>query len=561
MPRGARVSMLTRARHAASLFAAASLFLQRGHVLRCIAIVVHTGENPHMWNRLAAFVAVFWIGAASLLGATSTHTDAASLNAAIAAAAPGDTLYVADGNYSDWTITCATSGAPDKPITIAATTPGGVTLTGADTRFIVTGNHVTISGFRFDAVVRNDNHTIIALQGTDGRVTQCAFKSCGHRVKDKWASWSRIVGISFNSSGIGAANCTVDHNYFYDSKGVSVGIVLGYRDFEPAKWPTNCTIEYNWFYKLPRLGANGGEAIQLCSGGDGTRQFQADGHDTGQFKMFTTIQHNYFYKADADPEIVSLKCSDNTVRYNTFHSNTLGGSGLTIRGGSRNKIVGNFVFNTRTGLRVYGHDHKVINNYFEVHGAGISVNGVTQDGETGESSLFAFNTIKGSHAVILDVPGTSGKPGTAGKGNTWYNNIFQCSGGHKPVDDKYQGDASHVGTWDKNILWNGSAKPAGWQPPGSIWADPQLVLSDGILRPAAGSVAIDAGTDLRNAPAQITDDIDGHARTSATPDIGCDEIYDNIASPPTRKPLKAIDVGPSYLDGTPWGDPTPDPEI
>ena len=95
-------------------------------------------------------------------------------------------------------------------------------------------------------------------------------------------------------------------------------------------------------------------------------------------------------------------------------------------------------------------------------------------------------------------------------------------------------------------------------PPESRWADPQLTTTDGSLlaRPAPASPALDAGMDLRGTPWSITDDLDGDARTSATPDIGCDELSDGR---PARVPLRAIDVGPAWLQGLPWGDPTPDP--
>jgi len=481
---------------------------------------------------------------------TTCFTDNAALNTALASAQPGDTFYIANGTYNNWVVNCTSSGASGLPITLAAETPGGVTFTGSSTMFTVTGNYNTISGFRFDSVVRPSGdppastNSMILLVGQHNRVTQCSFKSCGFQPDRDYA---RIVGVYYNTAtDIGAAYSHVDHNYWYDSRGVSLGIIIGAYDSDPDRWPVYSTFEYNWFYKLPRDGSNGREAIQLCSGGN---EFD--------IQMYTTVQYNYFYKADADPEICSVKCSDNTIRYNTFLHNNLGSSGFCLRGGDRNLVEGNFFIDQQYGMRVYGADNLIVNNYIHATYCGIETVGTGAAAyATTEDCLFAYNTLTktASYGVILDSVGR-GSTG-ASPGNTWYNNILQVNASnHDVVQDSLNGQA---GTWNKNILWGSSS---GWTPNGSTRADPQLTEYEGeIYRPGSNSPALDLGVDLDGSPWYLSDDIDGYDR-DGSPDVGCDEVYDNSTYPPLRAPLHAEDVGPDYLNGVPWGDPDPDEGI
>ena len=91
---------------------------------------------------------------------------------------------------------------------------------------------------------------------------------------------------------------------------------------------------------------------------------------------YTTVEHNLFEDCDGDPEIVSVKSCDNVIRHNTFIANY---GTLSLRHGNRNRVEGNYFFGNEKeigtspagstiytgGIRIYGTDHMIINNYME----------------------------------------------------------------------------------------------------------------------------------------------------------------------------------------------------
>lgn len=89
---------------------------------------------------------------------------------------------------------------------------------------------------------------------------------------------------------------------------------------------------------------------------------------------FCTVENNLFEECDGDPEIISVKSCDNYIRNNTFLK-CLGT--VSLRHGDRTEVSGNFFLGQNKtaefegstigcgGVRVYGKDHKIFNNYFE----------------------------------------------------------------------------------------------------------------------------------------------------------------------------------------------------
>src|SRR5262249_22564364 len=76
----------------------------------------------------------------------------------------------------------------------------------------------------------------------------------------------------------------------------------------------------------------------------------------------TLVEYNLFEQCNGDPEVVSDKTSDNIYRFNTI-VNCKGH--LSLRDGDRCLVQGNLIFNSSGGIRVYGSDHFVFNNYVE----------------------------------------------------------------------------------------------------------------------------------------------------------------------------------------------------
>jgi hypothetical protein len=73
-----------------------------------------------------------------------------------------------------------------------------------------------------------------------------------------------------------------------------------------------------------------------------------------------------FEDCNGDPEIISVKCNKNTIAHNTF-VRCLGT--VSLRHGNETVIEGNFFFGEGIegtgGVRIYGSNHKIINNFFQ----------------------------------------------------------------------------------------------------------------------------------------------------------------------------------------------------
>ena len=86
-------------------------------------------------------------------------------------------------------------------------------------------------------------------------------------------------------------------------------------------------VHHNYFYNHQFKGANGGESIRLGLSG---RQHA---------EPTALIENNLFEKADGDSEAISIKSSDNVVRYNTIPDS----KGTSLRHGNT-RVEGNILF-------------------------------------------------------------------------------------------------------------------------------------------------------------------------------------------------------------------------
>ncbi len=98
-----------------------------------------------------------------------------------------------------------------------------------------------------------------------------------------------------------------------------------------------------------------------------------------------TVEYNLFERVNGDPEAISVKSSGNTIRYNTIRS-SLGG--IVLRHGNNNRVEGNYLLAGSNGIRIYGNDHLIVNNYVGgVSSAGIVLgSGSVRDHYEGEPS-------------------------------------------------------------------------------------------------------------------------------------------------------------------------------
>ncbi|TDC33416.1 polysaccharide lyase 6 family protein [Kribbella albertanoniae] len=467
-------------------------------------------------------------GAVGAIGATAiavrsaeaaTVTSLAALQSAINSATAGTTITLANGSYavgSSGITISGRNGTTSSPITIQAETKGGVTLTGTKSFVFSNSSNITISGFVFKQTSSLD----LVANSSRIRLTRNEF----------------ALGSAASHSVVVRGNdVKIDRNIFRDKTSVGCYLVI---DGPANNDPENETIALrtyilrNHFRDHTFSGENGGEAIRL--GVSSRALADAD----------ATVEYNLFERANGDPEAISVKSSGNTIRYNTIR-NSLGG--IVLRHGNGSRVESNYVLSGRNGIRIYGNDHLIVNNYVDgVDGsssAGIVLgSGSSRDHVPGESETARKGNDAPDRVVIVLNTLRNNTKGIAGESNRTIpplacqirDNLIVGTSGNL-TDLPYQSGVTFSG----NILW-GSASNGTIPSSGFTRADPKLTAaSDGIYRLGSGSAAINAAT--TNHSTRATDDIDGHPRT-APYDTGADEYS---TTTPVRRPLTAADVGPN----------------
>jgi hypothetical protein len=277
-------------------------------------------------------------------------------------------------------------------------------------------------------------------------------------------------------------------------------------------------IDHNHFHDVTYGGGNGWELIRAGLSG---WTFS---------KAYTVIERNLFVRGDSDPETISIKSSDNTIRWNTMRATA---GQFTLRHGNRTQVYGNYILGDgrgTSGLRVYGGDHKIFNNYIAgVSGVGINIDSGSSTDDSGALTdhkvtyrvQVMFNTLVNGRGISVG----SGKP-LPPRDITVAYNILQGAG---PLVSVVGGaTVRSMG----NIV-NGGA--AGYSQ-GMMMVDPKLTKVGDIFRISAGSPAIDAVTEMFEF---LNEDIDGRPRNK--PDIGAQELS---MDPGKYGLLKETDVGP-----------------
>ncbi|MEU5257949.1 polysaccharide lyase 6 family protein [Amycolatopsis sp. NPDC021455] len=421
-------------------------------------------------------------------------TSLSALQSALDKANPGDTIALADGSYSAGsTLTIKRSGTASAPVTVTAEHVGKATITGSKTFSFASGvSNVVLQGFKF----RNGASLSIPAGASHNRLSRNDFQLTSD------GNWVSVNGD----------DTEVDHNVFQNrtSQGVFLQI-LGPSDAMAQR----VHVHHNYFFNHQFSGSNGGESIRL-----GLSNHQS-------YSAHAVLEYNLFEKADGDIEAISVKSSDNVVRYNTIRDSK---GYIVLRHGNRSTVEGNVLFNS--GIRFHGNDHKIVNNYVANSGGRAIVFGSGDEADSGPTSKLhdrpdrvtvAYNTVLGSSSVI-DGDGGDFRP----KDCVVADNIVKGTSGTLVTlpsgsTVKYEGNITSGGT-------------AGMP---SRNVDPKLVKdAAGLYRLTSGSPAIDAGVGSYSYAAK---DFDLQARTG-TFDVGADEYF---ASGTTRIPLVKADVGPS----------------
>jgi poly(beta-D-mannuronate) lyase len=378
---------------------------------------------------------------------------AAALTAALSAATPGDCLLVADGAYGDLNISA--KGTPTAFIQVRAmnrlkATAGGLHLSAAE--------NVVVEGFALSTIlIENSKHT---------RVTRCQVKGPGS------GYWVRIEVQKGCMSGCPntppgtSDDSRIDH---CDIGGGSSSSDI----FNPTALSTNTRLDHNYIHDT-----SGDHLMTVgCCGA------MYDYHDSN-----TIIEYNLFSKASGGGEMISIKGSNVSFRYNTVVG---GGGDIDIRAGRRNNIYGNYIFGG-AGIRLYEDDHKIYNNYVAT-GKSLQVGPGHSGHAAVKNAIIVFNTFLGSISL---------------NDNYKFANNLVVGGG--------AGGAGNLA---------GSADALG------------LVKMGDVLAPTAMSKSVGAATETFPF---VTDDITGTPRGPKA-DIGAQQFS---PTPGPRRPLTTADVGP-----------------
>lgn len=465
-------------------------------------------------------------------------TTISELNTAVGSAAAGDTITMANGNWSSQNISFATDGAPSNPITLRAETPGQVVLNGSST-LDISGDWLVVDGLRFEGgALSNGSNAIVEFRGSNGEATNSRLTNSaiiGYNpasINDRY-HWVEIFGT----------NNRVDNNRFEDHNHSGVTVVVR-RDDTGAD---NHLIDMNHFVDRPEGNGNGWETIRV---GTSTHSLS---------NSFSTVENNLFERVDGEIEIISSKSGENIYRYNTFRESS---GTLTLRHGDDNVVEGNFFLgqdkNGSGGIRVIGERQTIVNNYIanvddRADGA-ISIsagdpNFVINEYSQVRDAVIAHNTIVNTSGVMMTFDhgfGSSGRTFLA-EDVTVANNIFRSNG-----PTIFEGTEGSGWTWEGNIAFGGGLGPKFGSPSSEIdVTNPDLQSGgDGVWRLSSTSPAINSSVgDYSNL---ITDDMDGQPRIGVF-DVGADEFS---AATIVRKPFVAGDVGPSWL-ADPNGGPDP----
>lgn len=433
---------------------------------------------------------------------TITVNSLADLQKQADHAHPGDVIRIAKGIYTaDNDVVINVKGSSAHPVIIEAEDAGNTEIAGKG-GFDITGSsaYVIVRGFKFTGA---SSRTKTGPDTKFCRFTNNIFQTTGD-------------GEDLTVAG---SDHEIDHNTFQHKNAMGRFIAIRGKGKQIAE---RLHIHHNYFNDFSSQGGkNGAEAFQFGLSG---------------FSLSTsnsTVEFNLFENCAGENELISIKASGITLRYNTIRDCP---AQFTLRHGNKSQVYGNYFFNT-PGLRIFGDDHLIYSNYFENCETGIMIgNG---DGEVADGAqltahdrpdriLIAFNTLINNKTHISQTPRKNGMGATYV--TVAYNLI---SGGGTAAS--ISGPNTNA-KWEGNIVFN--ANQTGDLPAGSyISADPGLQKdASGIWHLKKGSVAVDAA---KTAFPVVTVDMDGQPRTAPL-DAGADELS---TTPVKAHPLQAKEVG------------------
>lgn len=295
----------------------------------------------------AVLVAPGLVSAESALVRTPTE-----FAAAVGRLQPGDTLTLADGEWRDFQIVFTGQGTEDRPITLTAQTPGGVSITGRS-NLSLAGAHLVVSNLVFRDGFSPTGEVLSFRRSLTERANYSRITSVvvdGFSKPDRADSdhWVALYG----------EHNRFDHSQLTGKTNAGATLVV-IRD--PQQGVVNHhRIDHNYFGDRHVLGSNGGETIRV-----GTSHESAS-------DSFTTVENNWFEHTNGEVEIVSNKSGGNTYRGNVFFESQ---GAMVLRHGDGNLVENNVFIGNGTvnsgGVRVINRRNTIRNNIMQgLDGAG-----------------------------------------------------------------------------------------------------------------------------------------------------------------------------------------------
>jgi hypothetical protein len=351
-------------------------------------------------------------------------------------------VLIPNGTYRNLgtiTINSAWDGKSDKKLTLRADTPGGVTFSG-DNRFVIMANYWIFRGFKITGFDVNRGKSI-SITGDKVRITDNEFYDGGSQSNNPYAIRVEVT----------ADNVEVDHNAFDNWAGRGIHTANAAADF-----PQNPHIHHNLFIDSPDYGARSSIFI------GGVKDINSDN------EINALIEHNIFNNCHGSAEVLLLKASNNTVRYNVM----INSYEISLRHGDENLVFNNWVFGqagySSLFIQVAGANHKIINNYIQGTGGGpkcVYFMTSEDDVEPVENVLMKGNRFAYIRNGVVLRFGVD-KIGVAPQ-VTLENNIFHSDGNR--IANNYQPHTSI--TWVDNIVYTTGQYYKGTYAPAEGWPE------------------------------------------------------------------------------------------
>lgn len=294
-----------------------------------------------MKTQLSIFAALVVSFCHSVIARDIPAKDAAALRSAVGAAAPGDTVVLAPGEWKNAAIEITKGGTEGKPLVIRAQKPGETILTG-NSSLAIKAPHVVIDGLYFTrGFLAPGNPAVIHFLSKHGVVKNSAIVDFNPEKFEQEYYWVFFEGD----------DNVLEHCYF---KGKNNLRPLAGNAIENSR---RNRVRACHFKNIPYASGNGREILRMWGPG----KFDPKDPDGA----YCVVEGNLFDHADGEgTEIVSLKSNHNRLVGNTVVATR---GCLNIRQGSQNTVSGNIILGEDTtgagGLRMSGMNNAVEDNF------------------------------------------------------------------------------------------------------------------------------------------------------------------------------------------------------